>query len=54
MRSAAAAFAWEFQKRLRWGLIALGVYFAVLALVQFVILGERSPIHPLPPAYGGR
>ena len=47
MRSAAAAFAWEFRQRLRWGLIALGVYFAALALVQFVILGERSPIHPL-------
>jgi poly(3-hydroxybutyrate) depolymerase len=47
MRSVAAAFAWEFRQRLRWGLIALGVYFAVLALVQFVILGERSPIHPL-------
>jgi polyhydroxybutyrate depolymerase len=47
MRSAAAAFAWEFRKRLRWGLIAVGVYFAVLALVQLVILGERSPIHPL-------
>src|SRR5687767_8609331 len=47
MRSVAAAFAWEFRQRLRLGLIALGVYFAVLALVQFVILGERSPIHPL-------
>jgi poly(3-hydroxybutyrate) depolymerase len=47
MRSAAAAFAWEFRRRLRWGLIALGVYLAVLALVQFVILGPRSPIHPL-------
>src|SRR5688572_21917732 len=47
MRSAAAAFAWEFRQRLRWGLIALGTYFAGLALVQFVILGPRSPIHPL-------
>src|SRR6266536_1350324 len=47
MRSAAAAFAWEFRQRLRWGLIALVVYFAVLALFQFVILGPRSPIHPL-------
>src|SRR2546422_5862790 len=47
MRSAAAAFAWEFRKRLGWGLIAVSVYFAVLALVQFVILGERSPIPPL-------
>jgi polyhydroxybutyrate depolymerase len=47
VRSAAAAFAWEFRQRLRWGLIALGVYFTALALFQFVILGERSPIHPL-------
>ena len=47
MRSAAAAFAWEFRQRLRWGLIALGAYLVVLALVQYVILGPRSPIHPL-------
>jgi poly(3-hydroxybutyrate) depolymerase len=47
MRSAAAAFAWEFRQRLRWGLIALGLYFVVLATVQFLILGPRSPIHPL-------
>ena len=47
MRSAAAAFAWEFRRRLRWGLIALGVYFVVLATFQFLILGPRSPIHPL-------
>jgi polyhydroxybutyrate depolymerase len=47
MRSAAAAFAWEFRQRLRWGLIALSVYLAVLALFQFVIFGPRSPIHPL-------
>ena len=47
MRSAAAAFAWEFQRRLRWGLVAVGVYLAALALVQFVILGPHSPIHPL-------
>src|SRR6185436_19868201 len=47
MRSAAAAFAWEFQRRLRWGLIALGLYFVVLAAFQFLIRGPRSPIHPL-------
>src|SRR6185295_9691191 len=47
MRSAAAAFAWEFQRRLRWGLIALGLYFVVLATFQFLILGPRSSIHPL-------
>src|SRR5687767_4835395 len=45
MRSAAAAFAWEFRRRLRFGLIALGVYLAVLALFQLVV-GPRSPIHP--------
>ena len=44
MRSAAAAFAWEFRQRLRWGLIALGLYFAVLATFQLVA-GPRSPIH---------
>ena len=42
MRSAAAAFAWEFQRRLRWGLIALGLYFVVLATFQFLILGPRD------------
>jgi polyhydroxybutyrate depolymerase len=47
MRSAAAAFAWEFRRRLRWGLVALGLYLAVLALFQFVILDPRSAIHPL-------
>jgi poly(3-hydroxybutyrate) depolymerase len=46
MRSAAAAFAWEFRKRLRWGLIALAVYLVVLGAVQFLILGPRSPINP--------
>ena len=45
MRSAAAAFAWEFRQRLRWGLIALSVYLVVLATVQFLILGPRSPIN---------
>jgi polyhydroxybutyrate depolymerase len=42
MRSPAAAFAWEFGRRLRWGLIALAVYFAVLSTFQFLILGPRS------------
>src|SRR5438034_9601002 len=45
MRSAAAAFAWEFRRRLRAGLIALAVYLLVLGTVQLV-LGPRSPIHP--------
>ena len=46
MRSPAAAFAWEFGHRLRWGLIALGVYLAVLATVQFLVLGPRSALDP--------
>jgi polyhydroxybutyrate depolymerase len=46
MRSAAAAFAWEFRKRLQWGLIAFGSYLLVLALFQFVILGPRSANRP--------
>src|SRR5437879_4058002 len=36
MRSAAAAFAWEFRKPLRWGLIAVSVYFAVPAPVPLI------------------
>ena len=43
MRSAAAAFAWEFRQRLRWGVIALGVYLVVLATVQLGILGPGPP-----------
>jgi poly(3-hydroxybutyrate) depolymerase len=46
MRSAAAAFAWEFRQRLRWGWIALGIYFAVLSIFQFWILGPPSAINP--------
>jgi polyhydroxybutyrate depolymerase len=46
MRSAAAAFRWDFGRRLRFGLAALGAYLAVLFVVQFVILGARSPIRP--------
>src|SRR5438876_7419111 len=45
MRSAAAAFAWEFRRRLRAGLIALAVYLLVLGTVQ-LLLGARSPIRP--------
>jgi poly(3-hydroxybutyrate) depolymerase len=46
MRSAAAAFSWEFRQRLRWGLLVLGLYFVVLATFQFLILGPRSNTHP--------
>jgi polyhydroxybutyrate depolymerase len=46
MRSVAAAFAWEFQKRLGWGLVAIGVYLTVLGGVQLGILGSPYPIRP--------
>lgn len=42
MGSAAAVFAWEFGRRLRVGLIALGAYLVVLAAVQW--LAPRPPI----------
>src|SRR5881397_3882286 len=45
MRSPAAAFAWEFRRRLRWGLFALAAYLLVLAAVQ-LLAGPRSPIRP--------
>lgn len=41
MRSAAAAFAFDFSRRLRWGLIALGAYLAVITFVQLAVVGPR-------------
>src|SRR5438128_11810802 len=43
MRSAAAAVAWQFRRRHRWGLIALIGYLFVLAMIKLVILerGQR-------------
>src|ERR1700692_4030769 len=38
MRSHAAAIAWEFRQRHRWGLIALAVYLLVLATINLLIL----------------
>jgi hypothetical protein len=40
MRSPAAAIAWEFRRRHRWGLAALLVYFAALAVIKLVV-GQR-------------
>lgn len=37
MRSSAAAIAWEFRRRHRWGLIALAVYLLVLATIKLLI-----------------
>jgi hypothetical protein len=43
MRSPAAAVAWEFRQRHRWGLLALIAYLFVLAMIKLVILerGQR-------------
>src|SRR5437763_8940434 len=43
MRSPAAAIAWEFRQRHRWGLLALIAYFLVLAVIKILILerGQR-------------
>ena len=45
MRSAAAAIAWEFRQRHRWGLIALIGYLVVLASVKFLVFGAGRAIH---------
>ena len=41
---AAAAIAWEFRRRHRWGLVALGLYLATLATIRLVVLGPDSRI----------
>ena len=44
MRSPAAAIAWEFRQRHRWGLIGLIGYLLVLATIKLVILTRGLPI----------
>lgn len=39
MRSPAAAFAWEFRRRNRWGVLVLSCYLLVLVIVRLVIRG---------------
>jgi hypothetical protein len=45
MRSAAAAIAWEFRQRHRWGLIALTGYLLVLATIRLLILGAGQRVN---------
>lgn len=45
MRSSAAAVAWEFRQRHRWGLVALIGYVIVLAAIRLVIAVRGVPIH---------
>jgi len=44
VRSAAAAIAWEFRRKHRWGLIALGGYLLVLAAYRLLILGPGRTV----------
>ena len=45
MRSVAAAVAWDFRQRHRWGLIALTAYFLILAGIKLVVKTGGVPIH---------
>lgn len=42
MRSDAAAIAWEFRRRHRWGFVALGAYFVALAVIRLIQLATGS------------
>ena len=44
MKSPAAAIAWEFRQRHRWGLTALAVYLVVLAVVKFAIVASGRTV----------
>ena len=44
MRSPAAAIAWEFRRRHRWGLFALIGYLLVLAAIKFLFLASERPV----------
>jgi len=44
VRSPAAAVAWEFRQRHRWGLVAIVVYLIVLAAIKLIILAHDFPI----------
>ena len=45
MRSPAAAVAWEFRQRHRWGLIALLGYLVILATIKLVVVVRGLPIN---------
>ena len=49
MRSPAAAIAWEFRQRHRWGLIALAGYVLFVAAFKLVIIGPETTVRLDPP-----
>ncbi len=46
MQGAAAAFAWEFGRRHRWGFAALAAYLAMLAAVRLGEIATGTSLHP--------
>jgi len=44
MRSPAAAIAWEFRRKHRWGLLALSVYLIVIATIRLLTLKEGQTV----------
>src|ERR1700686_987039 len=45
MHSRAAAVAWQFRQRHRWGLIALIGYLLILATIKLVVLARGLPVN---------
>ena len=45
MQAPAAAIAWEFRARHRWGMLGVVVYLAVLGVVKLTVLGRGLPLH---------
>src|SRR5213082_797406 len=45
MRSPAAAVAWEFRRRHRWGLLALIAYLFVIAIIKLVVVKLGRPVN---------
>lgn len=49
MRSAAGAIAWEFRRRHKWPLLAMGVYLMLLAAIKLLGYDPAVPIRLVPP-----
>src|SRR4051812_43565035 len=44
MRSPAAAIAWEFRRRHRWGLMVLASYLVVIAIIRLLVIGPGHQV----------
>ncbi len=45
MQSPAAAIAWEFRARHRWGMLGVIVYLVILAMLRFVVIARGAPLY---------